>query len=105
MVGSRLTVSPKADTDLAGIGAFIAERDGTARADAVVKRIQRTMLNLAFMPGMGRHRSYLEQGARAFSAAPWVIVYELKPDGDGIAVLRVVDGRRDLLKLFAEKKP
>jgi len=93
-----LVVSPKADADLIAIGIYIAERDGLARASAVIERIQETMFNIALMPGIGSSRPYLRPGWRAFSRAPWTIVYI--PLRDGIRVLRVLDGRRDLAAIF-----
>jgi plasmid stabilization system protein ParE len=101
---ARLTVSPEADADLAAIGTYIMERDGVARATGAIERIQRTMDNIAFMPGMGRHRPYLDKDMRAFSDSPWLIYYTLKPDDGGIDVLRIVDGRRDLPELFGKNK-
>ena len=101
---ARLTVSPEADADMAQIGTYIAERDGAARANAAVERIQRTMRNLAAMPGMGRRRSYLNPKQRAFPAPPWIIYYEMLPEGDGIRVVRIIDGRRDLPRLFGKTK-
>lgn len=85
------------------VGTFIAEHDGLGRADRVIERIKRAMDNLAFMPGLGRGRPYLDPGALAFSCAPWVIIYALKPDKSGIDILRVIDGRRDLPSIFGDK--
>lgn len=101
----RLIVSSEADADLKEISGFIAEHDGAVRAAAVAERIRKTMHNLAFMPGMGRRgSSYLEPGSRIFPVAPWTIVYEPLPDGDGILVQRILDGRRDLAAIFKKKK-
>ena len=101
----RLVVSPRAEAELDAIATFIARRDGELRATAVVERIWKTMNNLAFMPGMGRSdRSYLEEGARMFPSAPWIIIYELLPDGDGILVQRVLDGSRNLSAIFRSAK-
>ena len=73
------------------------------RATGVVERIWKTMHNLAFMPGMGRGRSYLEAETRAFPVAPWLIVYDPLPGDDGILVQRILDGRRDLAAIFKKK--
>ncbi len=100
---ARLTVSPEAEVNLEAIAAYIAEYDGVARAAAVAERIRKTMDNLALMPGMGSRRSYLGEDWRAFPVAPWTIYYKLRPDGEGIDVLRIVDGRRDLPSIFKRK--
>ena len=100
---ARLIVSPEADADLDAIAAFIAEHDGATRAATIAERIRKTMDNLAFMPGMGRRRSYLRRDQRAFPVPPWTIYYEPLPDG-GIEVVRVLDGRRDLASVFKKKR-
>jgi len=63
------------------------------------------MHNLASMPGMGGSRSYLPRNRRAFPIRPWTIIYRSLPDGDGILVQRILDGRRDLGTIFKAKKP
>jgi toxin ParE1/3/4 len=94
----RAYISPKALEDIKAIEDDIAEQSGEARADVVVARIDKAMDTLTFMPGIGNPRAYLEAGVRAFSVAPWTIYY--RPLPDGIRVLRVLDGRRNLPALF-----
>jgi plasmid stabilization system protein ParE len=79
---------------------YIAAHDGQLRADMILGRIEETIGTLAFMPGMGQTRSYLREGLRAFAITPWSIIYEALPELDGIRVVRVMDGRRDLESLF-----
>jgi toxin ParE1/3/4 len=98
----RLVITNQADRDLLAISSYIADRNGKLRATKVMERIRKTMDNLASMPGMGRGRSYLPGGLRAFPSAPWTIVYDLLPEGDGINVVRVLHGRRDLSAIFGE---
>ena len=97
---AELRVSKKAEDDLDAIAAFIAERDGAARAKAAIERTRKTMRNLALMPGIGRSRNYLDEGLRAYPVAPWTIYYAPLPDGDGIEAIRIVDRRRDLVSIF-----
>jgi toxin ParE1/3/4 len=92
----QVVLSAKARADLQAIEDYIAEQSGPMRADMVLSRIEETMRVLAFMPGMGRIRYDLADNARTFSTAPWVIVYVPLADLDGVRILRVVDGRRDL---------
>ena len=66
------------------------------RADGVIARLYRTLASLAFMPGIGRVRRDLKGAPRVFPVSPWLILYETAPGLDGIRVIRVVDGRRDL---------
>jgi plasmid stabilization system protein ParE len=96
----RIVYSAKARADLRALEEYIAERDGKSRARMILGRIEETIRILAFMPGMGRFRPYLREGLLAFSVTPWTIVYELQPELDGIRVIRVVDGRRDLESLL-----
>jgi toxin ParE1/3/4 len=102
VVSTRLQVSPKAEEDIRAIGRFIAERDGLSRAEKVVERINKAIDALVMMPGIGGSRSYLAAKRRAFPVRPWLIVY--LPSKDGIHVLRVIDGRRDLPAMFGKKK-
>jgi toxin ParE1/3/4 len=98
---ARLVFSPEAEANLDAIAAFIAERDGVARAMVIAERIWKTMNNLAFMPGIGQKRSYLQPDQRAFPVSPWTIFYRNLPDGYGIEIVRVIDGRRDLPAIFS----
>lgn len=100
----RILVSPEAHADLLALERYIAERDGEPRAELILSRIEETIRTLAFMPGLGRPRPYLIRGARAFPQPPWLIVYSPLPDLDGIMVIRVVDGRRDLPGVFRRRK-
>jgi toxin ParE1/3/4 len=96
----QVILSDEARADLVALELYITDRDGEQRANMILGRIYGSIRTLAFMPGMGHSRSYLREGLRAFSVTPWTIIYELQPDLDGIRVIRVVDGRRDLDTLF-----
>jgi toxin ParE1/3/4 len=92
----RIVYAEKARADLRALEEYIAAHDGQLRADMILGRIEETIGTLAFMPGMGRPRPEVEPGARAFPVSPWVIYYTALPELDGIRVVRVIDGRRDL---------
>jgi len=92
----QITYSPEARSDVLAIETYIATNDGEARAELIIDRIDETVLNLAYMPGMGGSRPYLDPVTYAFPISSWLIVYEPLPDLDGIAVLRVIHGARDL---------
>ena len=104
MAEPQIIYSPEARADLLALETYIATNDGEARAELIIGRIDEAILNLAYMPGIGRPRPYLAQDARAFAVSPWIIVYALLPDLDGIAVLRIIDGRRDLDAVFGRRK-
>ena len=91
-----VVLSGRADLDLDNLFDLIAEDSGAQRAKAVLLRIKQTMELVATMPGMGRVRDDLKGDPRTFAVWPWLIVYEARPDGQGIYVWRVIDGRRDV---------
>ena len=75
---------------------MIAEDSGVQRAKAVLLQIKETMELVATAPSMGRVRNDLRGHPRTFAIWPWIIVYEARPDGQGIYIWRVIDGRRDV---------
>jgi plasmid stabilization system protein ParE len=58
MADPRVIYSPQARADLMAIETYIAANDGEARAELIIGRIDETIRNLAYMPGMGRSRAY-----------------------------------------------
>jgi len=100
MAKHQFHLSPEASDDLVSITRYIAAESGMARARSISGRITRKLQLLAFMPRMGIR---WQAGGRLIlrsSVAPWVVFYEIMPDDSGIHVLRIVDGRRDLLAIF-----
>jgi plasmid stabilization system protein ParE len=100
----RNVISPEARKDLEDLEAYIAEHDGELRATAIMDRLDKAVRNLALMPGMGGRRYYLKRNQRAFSVSPWTIFYEELPEREGINVVRVIDGRRNLPAMFGKTK-
>jgi len=100
----RIVFLDEARDDLRSIEAYIAEHDGEMRAAAIRSRLDQAIRRLAFMPGIGGHRSYLKPKQRAFPMSPWTIYYEALPNGDGVSIIRIIDGRRDLPSIFDKKK-
>jgi toxin ParE1/3/4 len=94
VAGPRIVFSAEARADLLELESYIAERDGSPRAELILERIDRTIQTLASMPGLGRPRPFLRPGRLVFPSPPWLILY--LPLLEGIQVIRVVDGRRDL---------
>lgn len=104
MAQPQVIYSSEARADLLELETYIASHDGEARAELILDRLDETIATLAYMPGMGRPRPYLHRDARIFPVSPWIIVYTPLPDLDGILVVRVVDGRRDLNAVFLAKR-
>jgi plasmid stabilization system protein ParE len=101
MTTPRVVLSRSARADLLEIETFIDENSGEHRAEAVIGRLLSTLRTLSFRPGIGRSRSYTERGELAFPVERWMVIYEPLPDLEGIRVLRVIDGRRDLDNLLS----
>jgi len=100
----RIIISKDALNDLDEIDRYIADHDGEARAQLIRQRLEAALRNLAFMPGVGSLRPHLGAGTLSFPVRPWTIAYVRLPENAGIRVVRVVDGRRDLPKLFGTSK-
>jgi toxin ParE1/3/4 len=98
----RIVLSDQARNDLRSLESYIAERDGEARAAAVRTKLDRAMRNLASMPRMGSRRSYLKPKQRAFPVPPWTIYYEPLAEGEGVNIVRIIDGRRNLPAIFGK---
>ncbi len=88
---------PSALSDLVEIWEYIAE-DSEARADAFVETIDRKFRALAENPGMGRTRDELAEGVRSFPVGRYIIFYRSLMDG--IEVVRILHGARDLKPHF-----
>jgi toxin ParE1/3/4 len=90
---------PRAGADLSEIWEFIAD-ESEAHADAFIDRIDAKFRALAAQPLMGRERADLSPGLRSLAVAPYVIFYEALPNG--IAVVRVLHGARDVQAQFED---
>ena len=88
---------PRAVDDLMEIWDYIAD-DSIARADAFIDDVDARLQLLAQQPMLGRSREELAPGLRSFSLQRYVIFYEVTPNG--ITVVRVLHGARDLGPLF-----
>ncbi len=93
----RYRLTPVAAKDLDEITDYIAAYDPAA-ADRLSDRIQEKCPALAEMPGMGRGREEFAQNLRSSHVGKYIIYY--RPEDEGIEVIRVVHGARDLPRLF-----
>ena len=93
----RILKRPRAEADITEIWEFIAE-DSEARADAFIDQLDRKLRTLAKRPNMGRGRGGLAEGLRSFPLGRYVIFYLPLPDG--IDIVRVLHGARDVDSLF-----
>lgn len=85
--------------DLAEIWDYLAD-DGEARADAFLTMMDGKFQLLSEHPALGRRREELAPGLRSFPAGRYVIFY--LPVPNGVDIVRVLHGARDIETIFAE---
>src|SRR5687767_11389857 len=97
----QVVSSPLAEEDLQGISEYIAQRNPVA-AKRFLKYIRKTFATLAALPGLGAAWEGTRIPDLRFWPLPryknYVIFY--CPINNGVEILRVVHGARDLSKLF-----
>ena len=88
----------RAELDLLEIWLFIAE-DSSDVADSFLTLLEEKAQTLATSPEMGRLRPELAAGdIRSFPIGRYVVFYE--PREDGILIVRVLHGARDIETAF-----
>ena len=85
--------SPLAEEDYREIWVYIA-KDNPGAADALLRRIDAKLELYASQPRMGTTRDTLAPGLRSFPVGNYLIFY--RPIPEGIEVIRVLHGARDL---------
>lgn len=93
----RIVRSAAAERDLIENWAYIAE-DNLEAADRLLDKINDTLQTLAEQPEMGRERPVLGPDLRSFPTEPFVVFY--REAADGIEIVRVLHGRRDVEEQF-----
>jgi toxin ParE1/3/4 len=96
-----LRFSRPARADLQAITTYIAQ-ESPERARAFATRITERCTLLQTSPALGRLRPEFGDDVRSLSVRPTVVLYRIREDRNEVAVLRVIDGRRDLGTIFAE---
>jgi toxin ParE1/3/4 len=97
-----LKIKPAAHNDMAEIWCYIAENSSVERADKQIDSIEAKLNLLAGSPKIGRLRPELMESLRSFAAGRYIIFY--LPIRNGIEVVRVLHGTRDVDSLFANEK-
>ena len=93
----RVQRTDQAEEDLIDIWSYIAD-DNSEAADRLLDEIDKTCDTLADNPKLGRRREDLSDGLRSLHAGNYVILY--RPHLDGVLVIRVLHGARDLPEMF-----
>lgn len=97
-----LSIRPLAEADLLDIWDFTAE-DSEANADRFLDVLHQKLQVIAQTPGMGRGREELSPGLRSFPFRNYILFYQVTEDG--IDVVRVIHGSRDIEALFEDEAP
>jgi len=97
----RIIRRDRALDDLAEHWSYRALELGPDSADALIDRIEKRLQLLAQYPESGTKRDELRPGLRSVVLGKLVLFYH--PLRDGIELVRVLDGRRDLRPLLNEE--
>ncbi len=89
-----------ASQDIEEILDNIADYQGLLKSAEFLEKLAQKCRNLAKFPKMGKRRDELYPSLRSLPVDVYVIFYRLIPEG--IEIIRVVSGYRDLRKLFEE---
>lgn len=96
---SRYIITPDAEMDLELIQDHIA-LDSERQAEKFLERLPAEFGRLAAMPRMGRGHPDFGADVRSIPLRPYIIYYQ--PLADGVEILRVIHGARDLRKAFGD---
>jgi toxin ParE1/3/4 len=92
-------LSPQATQDLQEINDYLFAGNPDS-ADTLLTLINQKLDTLAQFPSMGRRRDELLPSLRSFPVDDYLIFY--RPIAEGIEVVRIVSGYRDLETLFLD---
>ncbi|WJH38738.1 type II toxin-antitoxin system RelE/ParE family toxin (plasmid) [Aliirhizobium terrae] len=101
---AKLLWTPKARADIKKIYVEII-REQPLSAERYFANFRSKAEMLIAHPRLGERHPEVFRTARILVEAPYVILYETRPDSDdgpvhAVEIVRVVDGRRDLSALF-----
>lgn len=93
MKNPKIKRKPAAKADLLDIWEYVAA-DDIEQADRLLDAIGAQCQRLARFPRLGRARDELLPSLRSFPVGNYVVFY--RPSKDGIEIIRVLHGRRDV---------
>jgi len=93
----RVVRSPTAQRDLEQLAEYIG-LDNPAAATEFIDRIDQKFQLLAQFQGVGSKRDELLPGLRSLPVGMYIIFY--LPMADGVQVVRVLHGRRNIREIF-----
>ena len=95
---SRFSFTPRAARDLETIFEYIAEENPNAAFRLLDQFVGKCRL-LAHSPEVGRLREELAPSLRSFPVGNYIVFY--RPAGDGVDIVRILHGARDIEEQFA----
>jgi len=98
---SEIFKRPLAQTDLDAIWDYLEEHSSQEQAADFLRKLYAKLETLAQNPYIGRIRDELLPELRSFPFRNYLIFY--CPLTNGIEVVRVLYGRRDIERIFAEE--
>jgi toxin ParE1/3/4 len=93
----KVRFTRRARDDLLDIWLAIASRNSDAVADRIYNRIEHACVLLQNQPQLGPGRPEIAEDARALVIERWLALYRLVEDG--VQVVRIIDGARDLTRI------
>lgn len=96
---SRVIRSPLSGLDIRRIALYIG-MDNPAAAEKLVETFDEKLHQAAGTPGIGRPRDEVAAGLRSLAVGNFLLLYQVIEDG--IELVRVVHGARDLRRLFRQ---
>jgi toxin ParE1/3/4 len=95
---ARVRITVLAQEDLDSIWSFVA-KESIASADRVIDRIHGACTTFAAYPDAATPADRFQSGLRCFAVGSFVVF--CKPHDDGLLVVRVLHGARNLDDLFS----
>ena len=96
----RVLTTPTAERDLVSIGSYIPA-DNPDAADRLLATFQEKFERLAEFPRMGQSRPELAPSIHSYPIGNYLVFYLPLPDG--IDVVRVLHGARNLRRIFRRR--
>ena len=100
----RVVITTQAERDIEDIWLAVAVNNPRA-ATRIARAIAQRINMLAEFPRLGTRRPDIRSGMRMMVQRPYLVLYAIHPDADDeavetVEVVRIIDGRRDLRRLF-----
>jgi toxin ParE1/3/4 len=100
--GRRAAIwSPEALADRDGIWGYYVQVAGRNTAEKILRSIGDVVAIIEEHPFAGRPRNEVRPGLHSLAGTPYVVFYRIVNDTPQI--VRVLDGRRDIEEVFAER--